>query len=154
MENIKLPALKLVGLKLDNKTTNEKGQSAIDCGELWNKFENEKVIMQIPGKLNNDIYAVYYDYDGDHTKPFSYFIGTRVKENVQIPEGMTSLNIPEQNYTKVTSKGKLPDCIANYWIDIWNTAIDRSYSFDFEVYDERSKDWNNGEVDIFVSTRE
>jgi predicted transcriptional regulator YdeE len=153
MENIKLPALKLIGLKLDCKTTNEKGQSAIDCGQLWHKFETENVARQIPDKLNNDIYAVYYDYEGDHTKPFSYFIGARVKDDAEIPEGMTSLTIPVQNYTKVTAKGKLPDCIANYWIDIWNTGIDRSYNFDFEVYDERSKDWNSGEVDIFVSTK-
>jgi predicted transcriptional regulator YdeE len=153
MENIKLPALKLLGLKLDSKTTNEKGQSAIDCGELWQRFESENIAMQIPDKLNNNIYAVYYDYDGDHTTPFSYFIGSPVKKDAEVPEGLTSLTIPDQNYTKVTAKGKLPDCIANYWIDIWNTEIDRSYNFDFEVYDERSKDWNNGEVDIFVSTR-
>src|SRR5690349_14738453 len=29
----------LMGLKLNNKTTNENGQSGIDCGNLWQKFE-------------------------------------------------------------------------------------------------------------------
>ena len=29
--------------------------------------------------------------------------------------------------------------------------IPRAYHADFEVYDERSKDWNQAEVDIFIS---
>jgi len=65
---------------------------------------------------------------------------------------MDRLVIPEQNYEKVTARGKMPDCISMSWESIWDSEIIRSYKYDFEVYDERSKDWNNAEVDIFVST--
>ena len=60
--------------------------------------------------------------------------------------------IPAQSYTKFIAQGKMPDCIANSWKDIWDSKIERAYQFDFEIYDERSKDWNNAIVDIFVST--
>ena len=39
MEKIKLTGFKLIGIRLDKKTTNSGGQSAIDCGNLWQKFE-------------------------------------------------------------------------------------------------------------------
>jgi predicted transcriptional regulator YdeE len=65
---------------------------------------------------------------------------------------MDTLMMPAQSYTKLIAKGKMPDCISNSWKDIWDSKIERAYKYDFEVYDERSKDWNNATVDIFVST--
>lgn len=151
MNNIKLTEFKLIGLKLEGKTTNSGGQSSKDCGNLWQEFEKKNFAEQIPDKISNEIYAVYYVYEGDQTEPFSYFIGCKVKLDTETPQGMDSLVIPEQNYEKVTAKGKIPDCISKSWESIWGSEIKRSYKYDFEVYDERSKDWNNAEIDIFIS---
>ncbi len=151
MNKIKKTEFKLIGLKLTHKTTNEGGQSGIDCGNLWQKFELENFAERITNKLGEDIYAVYFDYEGDHTKPFSYFIGCKVKMDAVILQGMDSLLIPTDNYVKVTAKGKMPDCVANSWKEIWNSTLERTYQFDFEKYDEKSKDWSNAEVEIFVS---
>ena len=152
MEKIKLPGFKLIGIRLDKKTTNSGGQSNIDCGNLWQKFEKEDFASRISNKIGDEIYAVYFDYERDHTKPFSYFIGCRVKINSVLGPGMDTLIIPEQSYTKFIAKGKMPGCISNSWKDIWNSKMRRAYKYDFEVYDERSKDWDNAIVDIFVST--
>lgn len=64
---------------------------------------------------------------------------------------MNSLVIPEQKYEKVTAKGRIPDCVSNSWKSIWGSESNRSYKYDFEVYDDRSKDWSKAEIDIFVS---
>ncbi len=42
MDRTTIPGVKLIGLKLDKKTTNEGGQSSIDCGNLWQKYETER----------------------------------------------------------------------------------------------------------------
>ncbi len=152
MDKTEKDAFKLIGLKFNGKTTNESGQSGIDCGNLWQKFEAENFAERIPGKLGNEIYAVYYDYEGDYTKPFSYFIGCKVKTNTQDSQAMDSLIIPSGRYYKVIAKGKMPDCVADSWKKIWSLAIDRAYQFDFEIYDERSKDWSDAEVEVFVSS--
>ena len=152
MEKIKLAGFKLIGIKLDKKTTNSGGQSNIDCGSLWQKFEKENFSSRISNKISDEIYAVYFDYEGDHTKPFSYFIGCEVKPGSEFAPDMDTLMIPAQSYSKLIAKGKMPDCISNSWKDIWDSKIERAYKYDFEVYDERSKDWNNAIVDIFVST--
>lgn len=152
MEKVKKSEIKLIGLKLEGKTTNEGGQSSIACGNLWQKFERENFAEKIPGKLSDDIYAVYFDYEGGHSKPFSYFIGCKVRIDTETPQSMDNLIIPAGSFTKVVAKGKMPDCVASSWKAIWNSNTDRAYKYDFEIYDERSKDWSNAEVEIFVST--
>jgi len=152
MIKVNISAFKLVGLGLSKKTTNEGGQSSVDCGNLWQKFEIENYVGKMPHRLSNEIYAVYYQYEGDYTKAFSYFIGCKVKIDDEVPHGMDCILIPAQKYLKVISKGKMPDCIANSWKDIWSSEISRAYKYDFEVYNERSRDWNNVEIEIFIST--
>ena len=142
----------MIGIKFGKKTTNVGGQSSIDCENLWQKFEIENFGDKIPDKLSDEIYAVYFDYEGDYTKPYSYFIGSKLKIHSAAPQGLDSLIIPAGSFTKVIAKGKIPDCVANSWKDIWSSKTDRAYNYDFEVYDERRKDWNNAEVEIFVST--
>src|SRR5690606_41479544 len=105
----------------------------------------------IPNTGSNEIYAAYYDYDSDENGLFSDFIGGKVGENTEIPEGLTSLEIPSQNYEIVTAKGVMTACITDAWEKIWNSEMEREFGFDFEVYDERSRDWNDAEVDIYVS---
>ena len=153
MNEITIKEFKLIGLALKTKTTNENGQSGIDCGTLWQQFEEANCAAKIPEKLSNEIFAVYYDYEGDYTKPFSYFIGCKVRNATKVPEGMDSLVIPDQRYKQFFAKGIMPDCVANKWKEIWSSDISRAYQADFEIYDERSKDWNNAEVDIFISVK-
>lgn len=141
----------MIGLKLGKKTINEGGQSSIDCRNLWQKFEKENYEDRIPNKLSDEIYAVYFDYEGDYTKPFSYFIGCKVKIDIDAPQGMDNLTIPAGSFTKVIATEKMPECVTNSWKDIWSLKTDRAYKYDFEIYDERNKDWSNAEVEIFVS---
>ena len=77
---------KLVGIKLYSKTTNQNLQSSKDCGELWKKFETDKIFDVIPDKLSNEVYAVYFGYEKDETAPFLYFIGCKVEKNSKTPK--------------------------------------------------------------------
>ena len=153
MKKIELEAFKLIGIALEKKTSNENGQAGIDCGNLWQKFEKGDYANKIPGKLSDEIFAVYHQYDGDHTKPYAYFIGCKVSHETAVSEGMDSIMIPTGMYQQITAKGKIPDCIINVWQTIWSADINRAYQVDFEVYDARSKDWNNAEVEVFLSVK-
>ena len=143
----------LIGLKLNTKTTNANGQAATDCGGLWQRFIGEGIADKITNKSSNDIYAVYFDYDGDHTQPYSFFIGCPVAADAELFEDLDTITIPTQKYTTVTAKGKMPNCVANAWNDIWQFEINRAYGYDFEVYNELSADWQNAEVAIYLSVK-
>lgn len=148
------PAVKLIGVSLGFKTTNDNGKAAEDCSSLWQSFSGGFMAPRIKGKLNKDTYAVYYDYDGDFTKLYAYFIGCPVADDAEVPAGMETITIPEQTYEVVTAKGQMPNCIGNAWHEIWeNTARNRAYGYDFEIYSEKAADWNNAEVDIFLSVK-
>lgn len=151
MNTVELEEAKLVGLALKAKTTNVNEQSSIDCGNLWQEFERGKYAEIIPNKLTDEILAVYHQYEGDHTKPFSFFIGCKVKTDTEVPQGLDSLTIAKGIYQKIVAKGKMPDCVINAWKEIWVSNIPRSYKMDFEVYGERSKDWSNSEVEVYLS---
>ena len=153
MERIELNGFHLIGIALPHKTTNNNGQSNIDCGNLWQQFETGNYIERIPHKLSNDIIAVYHNYEGNHTKPFSYFIGVKVKPGTVVPNNMDGLILPRNRYAKFTAKGILPNCVADTWRAIWHSNILRAYHADFEVYAESSKNWNNAEVTIFISVQ-
>ena len=73
MKKTELEEFKLIGISLGKKTTNENGQAGIDCGNMWQKFEKGDYSNKIPGKTGDEVFAVYHDYEGDHTKPYSYY---------------------------------------------------------------------------------
>ncbi len=154
MIKVKRESCYLSGIALKKKTVNANGQSMIDCGNLWQEFEKRNMAAQIPNPLGDVVFAVYYDYEGDHTKPFSYFIGCPVEKNAPKPDGLDELFIPEALYQKVEAKGKMPDCVAEAWRQIWSSNLIRAYQYDFEIYDHRSRNWEHAEVDIFLSVNE
>lgn len=146
-----LPEIKLVGLDLGRTTSNENGRSSIDGGNLWQKFEKGNYADKIPNKAGDEVYAVYYGYEGDHTAPFRYFIGCRVKDYSSTPSEMKQLTIARGEFRKITAAGKMPDCMVETWKEIWSSNVERSYRYDFEIYDNRSKDWDDAEIDIYLS---
>jgi len=151
MRDIQIPPIHLIGIALPFKTTNAYGRSAVDCGGLWHRFLSEGMHDKIPGMVGPEIHAVYYDYEGDHTGPYAFFLGCPVHPGTALPEGLCSLEIPSGKYAVVTAKGVLPDSVLSAWSAIWTSGIERAYRPDFEIYGEKTLDPQNSEVDIFVS---
>lgn len=144
-----LEKFRLMGIKLPHRTSNADGRANVDCGTLWQKFESDLIYSKIPNKIGEEIYAVYYDYDTDQAGEYSYFIGCKVADDAQSNE-FDIIDIPEQNYKIEIAKGQMPDCIADAWRKIWEKDEARAYLYDFEVYSEKSQNWGNAEVDIYL----
>ena len=150
MSIIKIEPFCIAGISI--RTTNENGASSKDIPALWNRFLSEKIIEQIPGKICNDIYAVYTDYEKDFTKPYTTILGCSVENADQLPAGFASTIIPGGQYNLFTAKGNLQEGIVfNVWTKIWSLAIKRTYTADFEVYGAKAQNPANAEVDIFVA---
>ncbi len=106
--------------------------SQISIAEAYGKNLKKRILpLAYQTRVSDEIYAVYFEYEGDHTQPFSYFIGCKVTDSAPAPD-MDTLTIPAQSYTKFIAKGKMPDCISNSWKDIWDSKIERAYKYDFE----------------------
>lgn len=149
MQTVKIDAFHVIGISV--KTTNKDQQSAQDIGALWGKFMQEQILDKIPNKIDNTVYSIYTDYEGDYTQPYTTVLGCKVSSLENIPEGMVGKTFEGGSYTKFVSKGDLTQGVVfQDWLKIWNTGLNRNYATDFEVYGERAMNPNDAEVDIFV----
>ena len=152
MQNIKKEPFKIIGISI--RTTNEKNQAATDIGELWQRFIAGNVIDSIPNKVDDKIYSMYTDYEGDHTQPYTAILGCEVETLETIPEGMVGKAIQGGNYYKTSAKGDLTNgLIVNQWMKIWDMDIERVFTVDFEVFGEKAQNPLDAEVDFFVAIR-
>lgn len=133
------------------RTTNHNGQAQKDIGELWQKFFSDNIINRIIGKISDDIYCIYTDYESDANGAYTTILGCRVAAVEVIPEGFVSKTIPKATFQLYKSTGKLPDSVLATWGHIWQTPIERRYLADFDVYGQKSQDPNNAEVETYLS---
>ncbi|WP_461788052.1 GyrI-like domain-containing protein [Pedobacter sp.] len=144
--------INIIGIAV--RTTNANGQSAIDIEALWGKFWKEEIHHQIPNKINNDIYAVYTDYETDYTGAYTTIIGASVSSLNKIPEGFVGISIESNQYENYISKGKMPEAILNTWLEIWNDEalnLRRAYHADFTIHGEKYYLGDQAEVSTFIS---
>lgn len=150
MKLTKKDELIIVGITV--RTSNERGKAEKDIPMLWNTFMEEKWHDKIPSKKNDTIYAVYTDYESDHTGGYTMLLGCEVSDLDNIPEEFAVKIVPKATYATFISKGDLTkDAIINTWMQIWDTELDRSYTCDLEVYGERAANPTNGEADILIA---
>lgn len=122
----------------------------------WEKFYANQLANQIHSKKNATILALYTNYESDENGLYSFAIGAEVNHVEQIPDGMKSYLIePSQYIVFTTRKGPVQDVVVEAWQHIWewSKTNKRAFTTDFELYDERSIDPNNSQVDIYISIK-
>lgn len=152
MSNHTIEKFNVIGIS--TRTINTNGQSAIDIEALWQKFWGQELQHQIPNKVNNDIYAIYTDYESDFTGVYTTIIGIAVSTLESIPEGMVGVSIETNTYQKIVSKGKMPEAVGNTWLAIWaDKELDskRAYKADFTIHGEMYYDGDHAEVETYLS---
>lgn len=153
MNTLTIQKFQVIGISI--RTTNENGQSLIDLETLWGKFWGEEIQKQIPNAVNDNIYAVYTDYESGSTGPYTAIIGLPVSSLENIPEGFVGITIESDVYQKFVSKGKMPEAVVNTWLEIWNNKnLNRAYKADFTIHGKKYFDGDNAEVETFISVKD
>lgn len=150
---ITIEGFKIIGISVE--TTNQDGKSAQDIGQLWARFYNEQLIEKISNKMGDEIYSIYTDYQSDYKGRYKVIIGLKVNSLREVPEGLVGREFKTENFTKFIAKGEMPTAIVNTWTEIWlkDRELNRTYSYDFEVYSHKSQKGPNSEVEIYVATK-
>lgn len=152
MDLLPIEAFSIVGISLRTDNSDFEKLTS-DLQRLWSKFLAENISDKIPNKINADIYCVYNDYEGDWTKPYSALLGCRVANLGNIPSGLIGKSFKSGSYKKFTAQGNLlQGVVLDTWKHIWSedANLPRTYIADFEVYSEKSQNFENAEVDIFI----
>ena len=137
---------------VSRRTCNGDGRSIGDIPAVWRDFLTRNAAAQIKNRsIPPAMYAVYSDYEKDWTKEYSFLIGCGVTRAATVPEGMEIRRIPAQTYAHFVAKGEMPQVVLDVWSSIWLSDLPRTYTFDFEVYDQRFTRPKNKEIDIYVA---
>lgn len=152
MQKVKIEPFEIIGISV--RTTNEKGRATKEIAQLWGRFISESILDAIPNKVDNTVYSLYTDYDGDHTRPYTAILGCKVENLNTIPAGMVGKSFKGGNYVKRTAKGDLmKGLIVNEWMKIWEMNLERIFTVDFEVFGEKAQNPNDAEVDFLIAIK-
>ena len=153
---VQQPGFEVVGIEVRTNNAKERsGQGSI--GAQWQRFMEDGIAAKIPNSAGDTVYALYTGYAKDRNGSYDYVIGMRVSATNAVPPGMVLKHVPTGKYAVITSdKGPGFQVVPAAWQQIWqledNSRLGgpRTYATDYEVYDERARDPQAAQVDIFI----
>lgn len=124
-------------------------------GKLWQRFFEDQIFTKIPNKIDTTLLALYYDFESDKSGEYTTLIGVRVSSIKEVPAGMVAKHVPADNREVfLTEQGPMGQVVFGTWQKIWQLEdagkLKHSYTVDYELYDERSRDLQNAQVEIHV----
>lgn len=148
---IQQKGFKIIGITTQTSNQNSEAPEAI--GALWGQFISENLLEKIPNQLDSDIICIYTDYQSDYTGKYTCILGVKVSSLETIPDGLIGREFPGGTFQPFLAKGELPQAVIETWQQIWqeDQNLNRSYQYDYEVYDERSRQGADSEVAIFIA---
>lgn len=148
--NQKLNPITVVGIARTFNLNDPNAKEKI--GQFWQYFFANQILTQIPHQTKpGTIYSVYTDYDAQGN--YSVILGAPVTQVVDIPTGMVSKAIPAAHYAVFGAKGPFASSLAQTWANVWQTKLNRAFTADFEVYDEKSTNDEKSIVNIYVALK-
>ncbi len=152
MANVKTmrkPAAIIIGIEC--RTSNHPEAGPQDIPKLWQKFYQEGIAAKIPNKISDEVIALYCDYEGDYTLPYSIVIGCPVSSAEVIPEGMVAKTIPASTFAVFETTEDFPKSLIDTWVRIWKSGMKRTYSGDYELYGKQFAEGVSKKVDVLVA---
>jgi predicted transcriptional regulator YdeE len=138
----------LLGISV--RTTNQNGQAEKDIDELWCRFMDDNILLQIVDRLSDEVYCVYTDYETDHNGFYTVVLGCRVNSLDNIPVGLISLIVAPGTYSRYTAKSWVSGRVAQTWQHIWSSNLNRKFTTDFDVYGIKTQNPEDSRVEIYV----
>ena len=156
---IEQPEFSIIGIQV--RTANAKemtGQGAIP--KQWSKFNKERIADKIPHKVDSTIYAVYTNYASDYNGEYDFIIGMKVRSASDVPAGMVAKKVPSGKFAVITTaKGPVEKVVPQAWQHAYSLDNShqlggaRAYRADFELYDQRSQNPQDAQVDLYIGLR-
>lgn len=134
--------LTVAGIKC--RTCNMEGRAENDLKLLWDKFFGEQVMQNLPQRNNDNIMALYTEYEYGYEGDYTAFLGFEIdKDNnlENLPGGVSLITVPAGRYKVYDVEEPTPEKVVGTWERIWNadSELNRNYICDFEIYEDNGK---------------
>lgn len=140
-------AIHVIGIEL--RTSNAHAFQTIPLH--WQRFFQEKVTTAIEGRMSDDIYAVYTNFQNagiNNEGTYSLIIGlaTHPESASPLPAGFTRAVVPASHRIVFPVAANRPENVGETWQKIWQySGVQKTYIAEYERY--RSSD---GRIDISI----
>jgi predicted transcriptional regulator YdeE len=149
----------IIGIQV--RTSNAKEMSGQgDIPKQWSKFYKEGIADKIPHKVDSTVYAVYTNYASDYNGEYDFIIGMKVSGASDVPPGMVAKKVPSGRFAVITSaKGPVERVVPQAWQRVYSLDDNRqlggarAYKADFELYDQRSQNPQDAQVDLYIGLK-
>lgn len=132
-KTVTLDEFSIIGIA--TRTTNEKNKAMKDIKDLWDKFYMDRVMYNVPQRVDENVISLYTNYEKDHTKPYTVILGYKVSNIDSIPAGMVTTSVPKSKYAVFHVEGEnLVKELLKIWKWVWQSDLEKTYTGDFEVY--------------------
>ena len=156
---VEQPQFSVIGIQV--RTSNAKeatGGGAIP--KQWDRFFREGIADKIPDKVDSTINAIYTNYASDHNGEYDFIIGMKVSSLSDVPPGMVAQQVPSGRFAVIASaKGPVAQVVPQAWHRVYRLDDNkqlggaRAYNADFELYDQRSQNPEDSQVDLYVGLK-
>ncbi len=140
-------ALRIIGIEL--RTSNHEAMRTIPLH--WQRFTQDNVLAQIPGKLSDEVYAVYthFEHAGvDNRGIYSLIIGAPVDSSEPVPPGMSHAVLPASPRAVFPVPQGRFDQVGPAWQAVWQRDdLPKTFVADCERYR------TDGQIDILIGLR-
>ncbi|SEG26948.1 GyrI-like domain-containing protein [Paenibacillus sp. UNC499MF] len=155
------PSFRLAGVSVRTTNAAEAGPEG-KLSQLWQQFFGSDIASR-PGVVNPHlIYGLYTDYESDASGEYTALLGHEISGEASATladsSGLQLAEVPAAKYMVFeTRQGPVQEVVPQLWQEIWgyfqNAEEQRTYTGDFEVYDGRGFNPENGIVQIYIAIR-
>lgn len=148
----RVSGFKAAGLEIRTSNAAEMNAASAKIPGLWGRFYQEKIPSIAHANINARVVGIYSKYASDHNDAYSLLAGVEVSTLDAIPDGITGITIPPNNYLVFTAHGSMPQALIQTWVAIWEyfsqgQKYQRAYTYDFELYQAPDR------VDIHIAVK-
>lgn len=137
---------------LSARTNNQSPDMSAVIGNLWTRFYMDGIYGSIENKVNDKALGIYTDYAGNETNDYTIIVAAETANETQPRAEENNLvirKIPAGTYAKFIVRGDLHKAVAEFWQELWNMELPRSFVCDFEEY--QNSDMENAEIHMYIS---
>ncbi len=142
---------KLEGFDVVGVTTiiKDRETASDQINALWQSFFENSTGQDVENRIDDVIYAVYSDYEGDHEQPYRFTIGYKIDGAPALKGDLHHVRVQSADYALMSAAGEQPKALVETWTAIWQSDLDRRFETDFEVYGQRF--FEEGVHEVLVS---
>ncbi len=143
------PEILVVGYAARTSNVTEADPARAQLPALWARAGAPGAFAHVPGRADENLYAVVTDYESDHHGAYTQIVGIAVRTAARLPEGMVAVRAPGVPSMKLEARGPMPGALADCWQQVWKhteagATPARAFTTDVEVHHPEG-------VDLYVA---